>query len=200
MYVNLYSYVCVFMYMCMVFICMHELSRHFYTAAMICTVDTSATTQDGRVIVRLNDKCLEDPSTFESTLSYGSCPSSQALRETDSFDSNGVTSFKLDVSNVVESLCIQVIVTHQAQQSSLCMYSVHLPLNSCSIAEIRSVGDSNITVKFSLTESSGEVPHGTVATFEVLSCALQLIGANHATCNNGMWNDLSPRTSSSKSS
>ena len=168
---------------------------------MICTVDMSTTTQDGRVIVRLNDKCLEDPSTFESTFSYGSCPNSQALCETDSFDSNGAISFKLDISNVIETLCIKVIVTHQSQQAdSLCMYSDHLSLNSCSVAEIHSVGDSNVTVKFSLSESSGEVPHGTVATFEIPSCALRLIGAKHATCNNGRWSDLSPRTSSSKSS
>ena len=162
---------------------------------MICTVDTSTTSQDDRIAVRLNDRCFEDPSTFQSTLSYGSCPNSQALRQTQTFDSNGATLFKLDVINVVVSLCIQVMVTHQDQSVPLCTYSAQLSFNPCRVAEIHSVSDSGVTVDIS---SSGEVPHGTVATFGVSSIAFRLIGSSQSICRNGQWDDLSERRSARK--
>ena len=57
-----------------------------------------------------------------------------------------------------------------------------------------------MSVELSLAESSGQVPHGTIATFKPLSvCTDRLVGAEHATCFNGVWSDLSQRTNSCKS-
>ncbi len=50
-------------------------SMNYIPIAAICTVvDTSTTLLDDRVTVRLNDSCVENPTTFVSSLSYGSCP------------------------------------------------------------------------------------------------------------------------------
>ena len=164
-------------------------------------MDTSRIFQDDEVSIKLNKRCREDPTSFMTTLSYGSCLTNLQYAISQTFNSSGVALFELqlDIENVIGSLCLQVQATHQNRSTSpLSTFDQRLPLNSCSVAPINSVASSSVTVEFSLAESSGQVPHGTVASFNSLSCADQLIGAEHATCLNGMWNDLSHRTSSCK--
>ena len=175
---------------------------HSLITGSLYTVDTSKIFQDDKVSIKLNERCLEDPTSFMTTLSYGSCLTNLQYAISQTFNSSGVALFKLqlDIENVIGSLCLQVQATHQNQSTSpLSTFEQRLPLNSCSVASINSVASSSVTVEFSLAESSGQVPHGTIASFTPLSCADQLVGAEHATCLNGMWNDLSHRTSSCKS-
>ena len=165
-------------------------------------MDTNRIFQDDKVSIKLNERCREDPTSFMTTLSYGSCLTNLQYAISQTFNSSGVALFKLqlDIENVIGSLCLQVQATHQSRPTSpLSTFEQRLPLNSCSIAPINSVASSSVTVELSLAESSGQVPHGTVASFNPLSCVDQLVGAEHATCLNGMWNDLSHRTSSCKS-
>ena len=187
-----------------VVVCVHIMFHYDYTA-LIYTVDTrlSMALQHNKVIVKLNDRCKEDPTSFMTTLSYGSCPNSlQYMCMTKSskvFNSSGVASFKLDIENVIGNVCIQVEMTHRSRPNiPLRTFEQELILNSCSIALINSVASASVTVEFSSAESSGVVPHGTIATFKPLLCADQLVGVEHATCFNGMWSDLSRRTSSCK--
>ena len=107
----------------------------------------------------------------------------------------------LNISGVIGGLCIWVVVTHQSQPNCpLKILEQQLTLNSCSIDSINSVASSGVTVEFSLAERSGEVPHGTTATFKALTCGDRLVGAEHVTCYDGVWNDLSQCTSSCKPS
>lgn len=165
-------------------------------------MDTSRIFQDDEVSIKLNQRCREDPTSFMTTLSYGSCLSSLQYTLSQTFNSSDVALFKLqlDIENVIGSLCLQVEATNQNRPTSpLSTFEQRLPLNSCSVAPINSVASSSVTVEFSFAESSGQVPHGTVASFDPRSCADQLIGVEHATCVNGIWSDLSRRSSSCKS-
>ena len=164
-------------------------------------MDTNAAAQNGSTTVRLSDSCVENPTTFISILSYGSCPNYVTFQETQIFSSSSTAVFVLNMSGVTGDLCIRVIVAHQSQPDHpLKILEQQLALNSCSIDSINSVASSGVTVEFSLAERSGEVPHGTIATFKALTCGDRLVGAELATCYNGVWNDLSQRTSSCKSS
>ena len=171
--------------------------------ALIHTVDISTTLQDDRVTVRLNEGCVENPTTFTSTLSYGSCPN-VTFQETQPFSSSGTAVFMVNLSAVTgDLLCIRVVVSHQSQPSRpLNTLERQLTLSSCSVAPINSVASSSVAVELSLAESSGEVPHGTIATFKSLSVCNydRLVGAEHATCFNGVWSDLSQRTTSCRKS
>ena len=164
-------------------------------------MDTSTTLQDDEVTVKLNDRCIEDPTSFTTTLSHGSCPNHLQYMTSKVFNSSSVASFELDFGNVIGNMCIQVETTHQSQPNTpLSTFEQKLTLNSCSVTLINSLASSSVTVEFSLAESSGVVPHGTVATFKPLSvCTDRLVGAKHASCMNGLWSDLSRRTSSCKS-
>ena len=162
-------------------------------------MDTSTAVEGDEVTVKLNDRCIEDPASFMTILSQGSCPNSLPSQ---AFNSSGVASLKLHTENVIGNmtLCIQVDTAHQSRPNSpLGTFEQKLTFKSCFTATINSVASSSVTVEFSLAENSGVVPHGTTATFKPLLCADQLMGAKHATCLNGMWSDLSHRTSSCKS-
>ena len=162
-------------------------------------MDTSTTAEDDRVTVRLNDSCVENPTSFISTLSYGSSRD-YVIQHSQAFNSSGTAVFVL--SNVTGYLWIRVVVAHQSQPNRpLNTLERQLNLSSCSTDSINSVASSSVSVEFSLAhESSGQVPHGTIATFKPLSvCTDRLVGAEHATCFNGVWSDLSQRTSSCKS-
>jgi hypothetical protein len=173
-----------------------------YLSAFILDVDTSTTPEDNRVIVRLNDSCAENPTMFISTLSYGSCRNSVTFQESQTISSSGTAVFVLNLSSVTgDSVCIRIEVAHQSQPNRpLSTLERQLTFSSCSVAPINSVASCSVTVEFSLAESSGQVPHGTIATFKPLSaCTDRLVGAEHATCFNGVWSDLFQRTSSCKS-
>ena len=169
--------------------------------AFIFNMDTSTTLEDDRVTVRLNDSCVENPTTFISTLLYGSCPDYVTFQESQAFSSSGTAVFVLDLSSVTGELCIRVAVAHQSRPNRpLNTLERQLTFRSCPVAPINSVASCSVSVEFSLAESSGQVPHGTTATFMPLSvCTDRLVGAEHATCFNGVWSDLSQRTSSCKS-
>ena len=172
-----------------------------HLSAFIFDVDTSTTSQDDRVTVRLNGSCVENPTTFMSTLSYGSCPNHVTFQESQTFSSSGTAVFELDLSSVTGDLCIRAIVAHQSQPNlPLNTFEQKLVFSPCLIAPINSVAGSSVTVEFSSAESSGLVPHGTTAIFKPLMCADRLVGAEHSKCFNGQWSDLSQRTSSCKSS
>ena len=189
-------------------VAMHVLKTYtinfiMHPIAVIHRVDTSTTFQDDRVTVRLNDSCVENPTTFTSTLSYGSCPNYATFQETQPFSSSGTAVFMVNLSAVTgDLLCIRVVVSHQSQPNRpLNTLERQLTLSSCPVAPINSVASSSVTVEFSLAQSSGEVPHGTVATFKPLSvCTDRLVGTEHATCFNGEWSDLSQRTTSCRKS
>jgi hypothetical protein len=175
-----------------------------YFPAFIFDVDTSTTAEDDRVTIRLNDSCVENPTTFNlvSTLSYGSCPNSVTFQESQTFSSSGTAVFVLNLSSVTgDSVCIRIGVAHQSQPNRpLNTLDRQLTFSSCPITPVNSVASSSVTVEFSLAEGSGQVPHGTIATFKPLSvCTDRLMGAEHATCFNGVWSDLSQRTTSCKS-
>jgi hypothetical protein len=173
-----------------------------HLSASVFLVDTSTTVEDDRVTVRLNNSCVENPTTFVSTLLYGPCPSSVTFQESQTFSSSGTAIFVLNLSSVTgDSVCIRVEVAHQSQPNQpLNTLERQLTFSSCPITPVNSVASSSVTVEFSLAESSGQAPHGTIATFKPLSvCSDRLVGAEHATCFNGVWSDLSQRTSSSKS-
>ena len=164
---------------------------------MIHTVDTSTTLQDDRVSVRLSEHCVENPTTFTSTLSYGSCPNIVTFQETQTFSSSSTAVFMVNLTAVTgDQLCIRVEVSHQSQPNRpLNTFEQQLTLSSCPVAPINSVASSSVAVEFSLAESSGEVPHGTIATFKPLSvCTDRLVGTEDATCVNGEWSDLSQRS------
>ena len=169
--------------------------------AFIFNVDTSTILEDDCVTVRLNDGCVENPTTFVSTLSYGSCPDYVTLQDSQPFSSSGTAVFVLNLSSVTGELCIRVVVAHQSQPDRpLNTLEQQLTFRSCPVAPINSVASSSVSVEFSLAESSGQVPHGTIATFKPLSvCTDRLVGAEHAICFNGVWSDLSQRISSCKS-
>ena len=172
-----------------------------HLSALIFDVDTSTTSQDDRVTVRLNDSCVENPTTFMSTLSYGSCPNYVTFHESQTFSSSGTAVFELDLSSVTGDLCIRARVAHQSQPNSpLNTFEQKLAFSPCLIAPINSVAGSSVTVELSSAESSGLVPHGTTATFKPVNmCGDRLVGVEHATCFNGVWSDLSQRTTSCKS-
>ena len=123
------------------------------------------------------------------------------FQEIQAFSSSGTAVFVLDLSSVTGELCIRVAVAHQSQLNRpLNTLERQLTFRSCPVAPINSVASSSVSVEFSLVETSGQVPHGTIATFKPLSvCTDRLVGAEHATCFNGVWSDLSQRTSSCKS-
>ena len=148
-------------------------------------MDTSTTSQDDRVTVRLSDSCIENPTAFMSTLSYGSCPDHTTFQESKPFSNSNTALFELDVNSVTGVLCIQVEVTHQSQPNRLLnTLEQQLSLKSCSMASNTSVASCSVTVEFSL---AGRVPHGTIATFKPLSnCTDRLVGTEHATCFNGV--------------
>ena len=124
---------------------------------------------------------------FISTLSYGSCPNYVTFQETRPFSSSNSAVFVLNMSSVTGGLCIRVVVTHQSQPNRpLKILEQQLTLNSCAIDSINSVASSGVTVEFSLAETSGEVPHGTIATFKALTCGDRLVGAAR-TCNMLQW-------------
>ena len=106
----------------------------------------------------------------------------------------------LNLSSVTGELCIRVVVAHQSQPNRpLNTLERQLAFRSCPVASINSVASCSVSVEFSLAESSGQVPHGTIATFKPLSLGTdRLVGAEYATCFNGVWSDLSQRTSSCK--
>ena len=83
--------------------------------ALIYTVDTSTTLQDDKVTIKLNKGCKEDPTSFMTTLSYGSCPNSLQYATSQVFNSSGVASFELqlDIENVIGNMCLQVEMIHQ---------------------------------------------------------------------------------------
>ena len=168
--------------------------------AFIFNVDTSTTAADDRVTVRLNDCCVENPTSFISTLSYGSSPD-YVIQHSQAFCSSGTAVFVL--SNVTGYLpWIRVVVAHQSQPNRpLNTLEQQLAFNSCLIAPITSVASSSVSVEFSLVESSGRVPHGTIATFKPRSvCTDQLVGTEHSRCINGVWTNLIQRTTTSTSS
>ena len=159
-------------------------------------MDTSTTAADDHVTVRLNNSCVENPTSFISTLSYGSSPD-YVIQHSQAFSSSGTAVFVL--SNVTGDLWIRVVVAHQSQTNRpLNTLEQQLTFNSCLIAPITSVASSGVSVEFSLAESSGLVPHGTIATFKPLSvCTDQLVGAEHSRCINGVWTNLIQRTTTS---
>ena len=168
--------------------------------AFIFHVDTSTTAEDDRVTVRLNDSCVENPTSFISTLLYyGSCRCPDyVIQHSQAFSSNGTAVFVLSsVSGDV--VYIRVVVAHQSQPNRpLNTLEQQLTFNSCAIAPITSVASSSVSVEFSLAESSGQVPHGTIATFMPLSvCTDRLVGAEHSRCSNGVWTNLIQRTTTS---
>ena len=168
-----------------------------YLPAFIFHVDTSTTAEDDHVTVRLNDSCIENPTSFISTLSYGSCPD-YVIQHSQAFNSSGTAVFVL--SNVTGYLWIQVVVAHQSQPNHpLNTLEWQLTFNSCPIAPITSVASSSVSVEFQpLAESSVQVPHGTIATFKPLSvCTDRLVGAEHSRCSNGAWTNLIQRTTTS---
>ena len=165
---------------------------------MICTVDTTTTSQDDRVTVRRNKRCVEDRSMFRSSLSYGSCTNGQNSQLTANFNSSDVASFMLDASNLFGEVCLEAQTTYRDEPGLMCTGMERLMFMSCSVDEIRSVADPSVTIDFSTTETSGEVPHGTVCTFSASSGALVLVGESQSTCRNGIWDSLSRRSTESK--
>ena len=88
--------------------------------------------------------------------------------------STAVVLFQLSCSWILKmclETCLQVEMTHQGQpNSSLSTFEHKLTLNLCSVAPINSFASSSVIVEFSFPESSGVVPHGTIATFKPLVC------------------------------
>ena len=145
--------------------------------------------------------CAEDASMFTPTLSYGSetCTGGQNSPETGNFNSSGVATFVLDVSNFDGNVCILAETIYEDQQEPLCRAMERLVFLPCLVDEIRSVADSSVIVKLSSPESlEGMVHHGTVATFVSSSVARTFKGNSQSTCRNGQWNDLSSRSTERK--
>ena len=163
--------------------------------ASVFRVNTSNTSLDDRVTVTLNSDCIEDPMTFSSNLSYGSCPNSLTLQERQTFSSSSTAVFVLNLSNVTGELCIRVVVSHQSQPNRpLNTIERQLSFRSCQSAEINSVAGSRVSIQFSSVETSdGMVPHGTVATFMSSSIAYILVGPSQSMCRNGVWTNLVER-------
>jgi hypothetical protein len=181
---------------------LHVLYVRVHLSASVFLVDTNTTAEDDRVTVRLNNSCVEDPTTFISTLLYGSCPNSVTFQESQAFSSSSTAVFVLNLSSVTgDSVCIRVEVTHQSQPNRpLNTLEQQLTFSSCSVALVNSVASCSVTVEFSLAESSGQVPHGTIATFKPLSaCTDRLVGAENSKCSNGDWTNLSQRTTTASS-
>ena len=158
-------------------------------------MDTSTTSQDDRVTVRLSDSCIENPTTFMSTLSYGSCPDRTTFQESKPFSNSNTALFELDVNSVTGVLCIRVQVTHQSQPNRpLNTLERQLAFDPCQSAQINSVAGSRVSIQFSSDETSdGMVPHGTVATFGSSSSAYTLDGPSQSTCRSGVWTNLVER-------
>ena len=165
---------------------------HVYLSASIFNVDSTAT---NRVTVRLNDSCVEDPTTFVSTLSYGPCPNYILFQKNETFSSSSTAEFVLNTTSVTgELLCIRVVVAHQSQLNRpLNTLDQQLTLNSCAVASINSIAGSRVSVQFSSPENSGMFPHGTVAMFGSSSSAYTLVGPSQSTCRNGQWTSLDER-------
>ena len=87
--------------------------------------------------VRLSDSCIENPTTFMSTLSYGSCPDRTTFQESKPFSNSNTALFELDVNSVTGVLCIRVEVTHQSQPNRpLNTLEQQLTFDSCQSAQI----------------------------------------------------------------
>ena len=165
-----------------------------HLSAFIFDVDNSTTSLDDSVTVRLNNSCIESPTSFISTLSYGSCRTDATLQESQSFSSSGTAVFVL--SNVAGELCIRVIVAHQSQPDRPLNTLVRkLIFNSCQTVSITSLTGSRISTQFSPPENSitGTVAHGTVAMFGSTSRAYTLDGPSQSVCRNGVWSNLVER-------
>ena len=161
---------------------------YMHLPASIFDVDSSTTSQDDRVTVRLNSSCVENPTTFISTLSYGSCPNYITFQESQTFSSSGTAVFELDANSVTGNLCIRVVVAHQSQPNlPLNTLEQQLTFSPCPIADIISLAGSRISVQLSSNETSGMVPHGTIATFRSSSSAYTLVGPEQSTCRNRRW-------------
>ena len=156
-------------------------------------MDTSTTSLDDRVAVRLNDSCVENPSTFVSTLLYGSCRDEFTFQESQTFNSSRTAVFVLDLSSVTGDVCIRVVIANKGQP--LNTLERRLTFNSCLTASISSLAGSRVSILFSPPESSGTVmvAHGTVATFESTSSAYTLTGPNQSTCRDGQWTNMVKR-------
>lgn len=162
--------------------------RTILLTTSIFDVDSSTTSQDDRVTVRLNSSCVENPTTFISTLSYGSCPNYITFQESQTFSSSGTAVFELDANSVTGNLCIRVVVAHQSQPNlPLNTLEQQLTFSPCPIADIISLAGSRISVQLSSNETSGMVPHGTIATFRSSSSAYTLVGPEQSTCRNRRW-------------
>ena len=107
-----------------------------YMLALVFLVDMSTTSQDDRVTVLLNTGCIEDPTTFISALSYGSCPDYVAFQERQAFSSSSTAVFVLNLNSATgDQLCIQVEVSHQSQPNHILnTLERQLTFRSCPIA------------------------------------------------------------------
>ena len=115
----------------------------------------------------LNDSCVENPTTFVSTLLYGSCPDYVTFQESQALSSSGTV---LNSSSMIVVVCIQVVVAHQSQLNHpLNTLERQLTFRSYPVAPINSIASFRVSVEFSVAESSGQVPHGTIATFKPVS-------------------------------
>jgi hypothetical protein len=179
--------------------CIFQLLPYGFLPAFIFLVDTNTTADNDRVTVRLNDNCVENPTMFISTLSYGSCHNSVTFQESQAFSSSGSAVFVLNLSSVTGNLCIRVEVAHQSQSNRpLNTLERQLNFSSCPVAPINSLAGSRVSVQFSSSESSGTVDHGTEAMFVSSSSAYTLDGPSQSTCRNGMWTDIVERQTNRK--
>ena len=91
-------------------------------SAFIFDVVTTTTSQNDRVTVRLNNSCVESPTTFMSTLSYASCPNYVTFQECQNFSSSGTATSEAVaitfVLTMISALIIGVI------SSSLVTYCI----------------------------------------------------------------------------
>ena len=88
---------------------------NIFILAFIFDVDTSTTSQDDCVAVRLSDSCAENSTTFVSALSYCSCLDDFTFQESQPFNSGKTAVFVLGLSSVTGDVCIRVVVAHQSQ-------------------------------------------------------------------------------------
>ena len=63
-------------------------------------MDMNGTLQDDRATVMLNAGCIEDPTTFISVLSYGSCPDDATFQERQTISSSSKAVFVLNLNCV----------------------------------------------------------------------------------------------------
>ena len=157
--------------------------------AFIFNVDTSTTLEDWSCYCKFKwYSCVENPTTYVVSLSYGSCRDEFVFEESQAFSSSGTAVFILNLSSVTGDVYIWVVVAHQSQPNHpLNTLERQLNLSSCSTDPINSVASCSVSVELSLAESSGQVPHGTIATFKPLSvCTDRLVGAEHASMESGV--------------